>query len=97
MLVSGFIDGRLIYILEFPFNSQDFIKNLERKIERWQEKLKGSKSVKGQFLRSADFDYKDYINSSGLKVVYLLPKSELEKYRKYIVNGFYKFLWSKAE
>lgn len=97
MLVSGFIDGRLIYILEFPFNSPDFIKNLERKIERWQEKLKGSKSVKGQFLRSADFDYKDYINSSGLKVVYLLPKSELEKYRKYIVNGFYKFLWSKAE
>jgi hypothetical protein len=61
MLVSGFIDGKLIYIIEFPFNSSDFTKNLENKIKKWQSKLKGSRTTKGQFLRSADFDYKDYI------------------------------------
>jgi hypothetical protein len=61
MLISGFVDGKLIYIIEFPFMSSDFVKNLEIKIQKWQRKLKGSKSIKGQFLRSADFDYKDFI------------------------------------
>ena len=93
ILVSGFVDGKLIYIIEFPFNSPDFVKNLESKIQKWEDKLKGSKSVKGQFLRSADFDYRDYVKSSNLKIVYLLSKSELEKYQPYISNGFYEFLW----
>ncbi|MGB9721741.1 MAG: hypothetical protein ACPL28_09715 [bacterium] len=97
MLVSGFIDGRLIYIIEFPFNSPDFIKNLENKLKKWEDKLKGSKSIKGQFLRSADFDYRDYINAPDLRIVYLLNKSELEKYKSYIANGFYKFLWERAK
>ncbi|MGC8913515.1 MAG: hypothetical protein ACP5LE_06290 [Thermoplasmata archaeon] len=97
ILVSGFVDGKLIYIIEFPFNSPDFVKNLESKIQKWEDKLKGSKSVKGQFLRSADFDYRDYVKSSNLKIVYLLSKSELEKYQPYISNGFYEFLWSKAK
>lgn len=92
LLVSGFVDGKLIYILEFPFNSPDFIRNLEMKIQKWQDKLKGSKSVKGQFLRSADFDYKDFIKSPHLKIIYLLKKDELAKYRPYISKGFYKFL-----
>lgn len=59
LLVSGFVDGKLIYIIEFPFNFPDFVKNLEGKIKKWQRKLKGSKTMKGQFLRSADFDYKE--------------------------------------
>jgi len=97
MLVSGFIDGRLIYIIEFPFNFSDFIKNLEDKIKRWQDKLKGSKSVKGQFLRSANFDFRDYINCPNIKIVYLLRKSELEAYKPYIVEDFYKFLLVNAK
>lgn len=97
MLVSGFVDGKLIYILEFPFNSSYFVKNLEKKIEKWKEKLRGSKSTKGQFLRSADFDYKDFIYSPDLKITYLLSKPELEKYKPYISNGFYEFLFSKSK
>jgi hypothetical protein len=97
LLVSGFIDGKLIYIIEFPFNSPDFVKNLEVKVQKWQDKLKGSKSIKGQFLRSADFDYKDYVKSPSLKIVYLLSKSELEKYKEYISKEFYEFLLSYAK
>jgi len=97
MLVSGFVDGKLIYIIEFPFNSPDFVKNLEIKIQKWQGKLKGSSSVRGQFLRSADFDYKDYIESPKLEIKYLLPKKELVNYRDYISKGFYKFLESRAK
>ncbi|MEW6041608.1 MAG: hypothetical protein AB1633_08815 [Elusimicrobiota bacterium] len=97
MLVSGFVDGKLVYILEFPFTFSDFIKNLEIKIRKWQKKLKGSKSTKGQFLRSADFDYNDFIRSPNLKVVYLLNKNELAKYETYISGGFYKYLVEKAK
>uniref|UniRef100_A0A7C6A9Y3 Restriction endonuclease n=1 Tax=candidate division WOR-3 bacterium TaxID=2052148 RepID=A0A7C6A9Y3_UNCW3 len=97
MLVSGFVDGKLIYIIEFPFNSPDFVKNLEIKIQKWRRKLKGSKSITGQFLRSADFDYKDYIESPKLEIKYILPKEELVKYRDYISKGFYEFLEGKAK
>ncbi len=97
MLVSGFIDGKLIYIIEFPFTFPDFVKNLKKKIQKWQRKLKGSKSIKGQFLRSADFDYKDFIKCSTLKIVYLLNKNELAKYEPFISEGFYKFLERKTK
>jgi len=46
--------------------------------------------------RSADFDYKDFINSPGIKIVYLLSKDELVKYKQYISNDFYKFLELKS-
>ena len=70
---------------------------MENKIKKWQSKLKGSRTTKGQFLRSADFDYKDYINSPNLKIVYLLSRVQLEKYEAYIVKGFYNFLWGRAK
>ena len=97
MLVSGFVDGKLIYIIEFPFNCPDFIVNLEKQIKRWQSKLKGSRSVKGQFLRSATFDYKHFINCPKLKIVFLLSKKELSKYKTYIANDFYEFLMKVAK
>lgn len=97
MLVSGFVDGKLIYIMEFPFGFSDFVNNLDKKIRRWQKKMKGSKSTKGQFLRSADFDYKDFIKCPNLKIIYLLNKDELAKYKMYISKDFYKFLLEKAK
>lgn len=97
MLVSGFVDGRLIYIIEFPFNCPDFVKNLENQIEKWKSKLSGSKSTKGQFLRSASFDYNHYKNCDDLKIIYLLPRKELSKYKKYINDSFYKFLLQKCQ
>ncbi len=97
MLVSGFVDGKFVYIIEFPFNSPDFVKNLRNKIKRWQEKLKGSRTTTGQFLRSAEFDYRDYINCPNLKIIYILSKEELKKYRQYINRGFYEFLVSRAQ
>ena len=96
MLVSGFIDGRLIYILEFPFNCSQFIKRLEEQLQKWQNKLKGSATTRGQFLRSASFNYKHFINCPELKIVYLISKQELQKYKPYISRDFYKFLHEKA-
>lgn len=97
MLVSGFIDGKLIYIIEFPFNCPSFIKNLEEKIRSWQNKLEGSLDKKGLFLRSADFDYRDYVSCTELKIVYLISKEELAKYKDFITRDFYKFLVENSE
>lgn len=97
MLVSGFVDGKLIYIIEFPFAFSDFVNNLNMKIQKWQRKLKGSKSTKGQFLRSADFNYKDFIKCPNLKIIHLLSEDNLSKYEPYISKGFYKFLDGKAK
>lgn len=97
MLISGFIDGKLVYIIEFPFNFKDLRENLERQIQKWQEKLKGSKSTKGQFLRSATFDYRSFIRCPDLKIVYFLTKDKLTKYESYISNGFYKLLEEKTK
>ncbi|HHT9154862.1 MAG TPA: hypothetical protein ACFYD5_03515 [Candidatus Tripitaka sp. YC43] len=93
MLVSGFVDGRLVYILEFPFGFSDFIKNLEKKLyHRFGE----GKRTSGQFLRGANFNYKHFIKYSELKIVYLLAKDKLEEFKPYIVKDFYKFLEGKA-
>ncbi len=97
MLVSGFIDGKLIYIIEFPFRCPDFVKNLEGQIEKWASKLKGSKSIVGQFLRSATFDYRHFVNCPELKIIFLLSKRELSRYKRYISNGFYEFLLKNAK
>jgi len=94
---SDFIDGKLIYIIEFPFNCPDFVANLEKQIKRWQGKLSGSKSIRGQFLRSATFDYRHFINCPKLKIIFLLDKKELSKCKNYIANGFYEFLIKAAK
>jgi len=88
MLVSGFVDGRLIYILEFPFKCESFVSKLRSQLLKRFPKG----DLPGEFLRSAHFNYKDYINCKDLRVVFCLPRNELRKYKKKIVRGFYEFL-----
>lgn len=66
MLVSGFIDGRLVYILEFPFLEESFTARLEIQLQKHFPE--GDET--GRFLRSANFDYRHFIESENLKVVY---------------------------
>ena len=94
MLISGFVDGKLIYILEFPFAYSEFIKHLE---EQLQHRFGNEKRTARQFLRSANFDYKYFIDCPNLKIIYLLSKDKLEKYKLYIVRDFYKFLEDKTK
>ncbi|MCW3136215.1 MAG: hypothetical protein N2V77_04665 [Canidatus Methanoxibalbensis ujae] len=92
MSVSGFVDGRLIYILEFPFRGNSFASKLRQQLNRRFP----NGDVRGQFLRSANFDYRDFMECDDLRVVFCLSKSELEKYRNNIVKGFYRFLMEVA-
>ena len=70
MLVSGFVDGKLIYILEFPFKTDSFIKKLKEQLN----KMFPNGDETGKFLRSASFSYKNYINSDECKINFILKK-----------------------
>ena len=94
MLVSGFVDGRLIYILEFPFSCPTFVENLEKQL---MSRFHKGKDIPNEYLRSASFSYKHFIYEEGLKIVYMASKEELQKHRQYIVRDFYKFLEEKAK
>lgn len=94
MLISGFVDGKLVYIVEFPFNSPNFIKRLE---EQLKNRFREGEDITAQFLRSANFNYKHFINCPELKIVYPLDKDEIEKYEPYIVKDFYKFLEGRVK
>jgi len=94
MLVSGFIDGRLIYIIEFPFSHASFVECLNEQL--WK-RFPGGKDIKTEYLRSASFGYRTFINCLDLKIDYLATKDELYKYRQYIVKDFYEYLRMKAK
>jgi len=92
MLISGFVDGELIYVLEFPFNCSSFIKKLKNQIKR--RFPNGDKL--GEFLRSASFTFEHYKNCKSLKVIYL-EKEKLEEHEKHLTRKFFDFLSKKLK
>jgi len=92
MLISGFVDGELIYVLEFPFNYLSFVKRL--KIQLKKRFPNGDRL--GEFLRSANFTFEHYKNCKELKVIYL-KKDKLEKHKKQLTRKYYDFLFKKTK
>ncbi len=86
MLVSGFVDGKLIYLLEFPFATKSFVNKLEIQLQ----KIFPSGDEAGKYLRSANFSHKDFIDSKELKTIYCI--NNLENYQDFIVRDFYQKL-----
>ena len=89
MLTSGFIDGELIYILEFPFVCSSFTKHLKKQLDK--RFPRGDKL--GEFLRSANFIFEHYKNCKEFKIVYL-DKDKLLKNKDNFTKNFYNFLMS---
>jgi len=94
MLISGFVDGKLIYIFEFPFATETFTEHLDKQLEK---KFPNRIRKENDFLRSASFDYRHFINSENCKLIYALEKAELEKYKNYLNAKFYGILYAKAQ
>lgn len=90
MVISGFVDGELVYILEFPFGCSSFVKNLKKQVVKRFPK----KDLTGEFLRSANFTFENYKNCKNLKVIYL-KKEKLTKNRTHLTKNFYDFLFKK--
>ena len=87
MLVSGFFEGRLMYILEFPFSHFPFVERLRQQLLRYFTK-KGRKP--GQFLRSAQFSFKHYKDCPTLKIIYTNPS--LPDYQELFTRDLFQFL-----
>lgn len=87
MVIGGFVNGELIYILEFPFSHKDFVGHLKNQIEK--RFPNGDKL--GEFLRSANFTFEHYKNSKKLKPVFIKSES-LDKYKDSFTKNFYDFL-----
>ena len=87
MLVSGFVDARLIYIVEFPFPCPQFVQRLHEQLERHFAR---GQRVPGQFLRSAQFSFRNYKNCPQLKVIYKDP--QLANYRQFLTTELFHFL-----
>ncbi|MGL6022387.1 MAG: hypothetical protein ACRC0A_04710 [Chitinophagaceae bacterium] len=81
MLSSGFIDVELQYILEYPFKVLK-----KRLIEQLPKERK-----KGEYKRSANFNFKHYKDSSDLKIIYI-NKQAILRNEKYFNKEFFKFL-----
>lgn len=88
MLAAGFVDGKLIYILEFSFNEQDFTSRLQEQLE--QRFPDGD--ISGQYLRSASFTFKHYKDAASLKTIFLASREELNKVDTHISGPFLKYL-----
>jgi hypothetical protein len=90
MVVSGFVDGELIYVLEFPFKCSTFVEKLKSQLKkRFPD---GDKP--GEFLRSANFTFEHYKNCKELKIIYL-EKEKLENSKEQLTKKYYDFLFNK--
>ena len=88
LLISGFIDGKLIYILEFPFRTKTFLNKLNDQLKKHFP----NGDEKGRYLRGANFGYQDYINDKTLNLIFVLNNKELETYYPYFDRKFYQKL-----
>lgn len=88
MLAAGFVDGKLIYILEFSFNEQGFTSRLQEQLERRFPEG----DISGQYLRSASFTFMHYKDAESLKTIFLTSREELYKVETHISGPFLKYL-----
>lgn len=92
MLTAGFVDGELIYVLEFSFNCLSFVKRLKTQLK----KRFPSGDKPGEFLRSANFTFEHYKNCRKIEIIYL-EKKKLEKHKKHLTQKYYDFLIKKMK
>lgn len=92
ILVSGFVDGRLVYIIEFPFKNPDVVKKLESQLKAV---LPDGVDKPKTRVRGAGITYLNFIQDENVKLVYCAP--DFESFKAYIVRNFFTWLKQEAE
>ena len=95
MIVSGFVKGRIQYIIEFPYSYEPFSQSLidygfDRFEGKTKEDVKNGNSRQGKSTRVFNFNYNNYKDCTDLKVRWLSP--EISSYESHFSGPFYKFL-----
>lgn len=85
MLVSGFVDGKLVYLVEFPFKCLEA--RLRLALER---RFPGESRPANQYLRSANFTFRDYQNCPDLRLVHCAQN--LDSFKDCLSREFYTWL-----
>ena len=93
ILASGFIDGRLIYIFRFAFNSQGLIKKIEKQLLR---QFPERQDISSRYLRSASLSFTHYKDDTSLETECFVNIEELDSFyqRKWITKKVYEHLQS---
>lgn len=86
VLTCGFVDGKLLYIIAFPFEC------IRSRMETLLKRKFGEdmKRKRNEYLRSASFSFKDYKGCPSLNVVYVCRN--IQRYREYIIRDLYNYL-----
>ena len=92
MLVAGFVDGRLIHIFEFSFNTPAFTNCLRAQLGR--RFPNGDRT--GEYLRGAYFTFKDFARAPDLQTACLVSKQELARLRSHVSRNVFPHLWRSA-
>lgn len=92
MLISGFVDGQLIFILEFSFNHSNFISHLEAQLRA--KFPNGNKS--GLYLRSASFSFNNY-KDCEINAVFIASLKILHSNQQYIDKNLFDFLVKRSK
>ena len=83
MLVSGFLDGKVLFVISFNYNSPEFVKEVERHLIKHLP----DGDITSRYVRSVKFNYKHFMTSDSLKIEYLVP--ELSKFESKFTKPFY--------
>ena len=83
MLVSGFANGKLLFIVEFPYES------IRERIEYILANKLPNGDVKGQYVRNAAFTYKHWMNN---KFTVHYVRESIAEYRRMFNKKFYTLL-----
>lgn len=86
LLISGFVDGRLLYIISFAFNTPSFTKFLFEQLKKHFP----NGDEKNKYLRSCRFTYKHYIDDPICEIVYLADNKTLDEYKLYFDKNFFE-------
>jgi hypothetical protein len=86
MIVSGFLDGKLTFVLSFNYNESDFTKEIERQLTKHLP----NGDEKSRYVRSVKFSYRHFYKSESLKVEYLCP--EIVNYERKFTKPFYSVI-----
>lgn len=84
VLVAGFVDGFLVYILEVPFAA--LYPTIKSQLDRH---FQGNRPA-GLFLRSASFTFRDYQDDHRVRLLFLSP--EWQKFQTQLTREFREYL-----
>ncbi len=88
VLVAGFVDGNLLYVIEVPMES------LQHALRRQLDQKFREGRPAGVFLRGARFSFRDYKDDARVRCLFLHPR--WHDYQEYLTGPFRSYLESLA-